>query len=276
METSDKFTTKEINKLISVCRTVFADVVITNNSLYSVALSYESGKDTSPRVTVKGHGFVSEFITDFANELGVLIFNEPKLAKELYKTVLGGCIKQRHYKKVARILARVYNFRQKTTERGDDFVKSLEFKGIFFQLIKLKKQWFQNIHTKRIEIKYISNISEFINEGYSQRNCIFRYLPWVVLLDRIQFYSVKIGHNTITLKAERNFDNNKILIYCLRYHNNKIRSKDIALISNSLKKYNNYEIEIAYKDGFFDKSKQELLSIPIKDKSQYYLKINDV
>jgi flagellar biosynthetic protein FlhB len=91
-----------------------ADVVITNPTHYAVALRYDKTKDEAPRVIAKGVDNMAIKIKEIAREAGVMIVENPPLARELYKLVdIDDTIPPKLYKAVAEILAYVYKAKSK-------------------------------------------------------------------------------------------------------------------------------------------------------------------
>jgi flagellar biosynthesis protein FlhB len=86
-----------------------ADVVITNPTHYSVALSYKMDAMEAPKVIAKGVGFLALKIRELAQEHGIPLVENRPLAQTLYKSVeIGEYIPGNLYKAVAEILAFVY------------------------------------------------------------------------------------------------------------------------------------------------------------------------
>jgi flagellar biosynthetic protein FlhB len=86
-----------------------ADVVITNPTHYAVAIRYDKTKDEAPRVVAKGVDNLALKIKEIAREAGVMIVENPPLARELYKSVdVDEVIPPKLYKAVAEVLAFVY------------------------------------------------------------------------------------------------------------------------------------------------------------------------
>ena len=86
-----------------------ADVVITNPTHYAVAIRYDKTKDEAPRVVAKGVDNLAIKIKEIAREAGVMIVENPPLARELYKSVdVYETIPPKLYKAVAEVLAYVY------------------------------------------------------------------------------------------------------------------------------------------------------------------------
>jgi len=89
-----------------------ADVVITNPTHYAVAIRYDKTKDEAPRVVAKGVDNLALKIKEIAREAGVMIVENPPLARELYKSVeIDQTIPPKLYKAVAEVLAFVYRSR---------------------------------------------------------------------------------------------------------------------------------------------------------------------
>ena len=86
-----------------------ADVVITNPTHYAVAIRYDKEREDAPRVVAKGTDHLALKIKEIAREAGVMIVENPPLARELYKSVdIGEIIPAKLYKAVAEVLAYVY------------------------------------------------------------------------------------------------------------------------------------------------------------------------
>ncbi len=91
-----------------------ADVVITNPTHFAVALQYEPGTGSAPKVVAKGADFLASKIKDIARESSVEIVEDKKLARMLYYNVnVGDEIPQELYKSVAEIIAYVYQLKNK-------------------------------------------------------------------------------------------------------------------------------------------------------------------
>ncbi|WP_457561318.1 flagellar biosynthesis protein FlhB [Caminibacter sp.] len=92
-----------------------ADVVITNPTHYAVAIRYDKTKDEAPRVIAKGVDNLALKIKEIAREAGVMIVENPPLARELYKSVdVDEVIPPKLYKAVAEVLAFVYRAKNKS------------------------------------------------------------------------------------------------------------------------------------------------------------------
>lgn len=86
-----------------------ADVVITNPTHYAVALRFDKEKEGAPVCLAKGVDHLAQKIKEIARENDVFIYEEPPLARELYKLVeIGDMIPEDLYKAVADVLSFVY------------------------------------------------------------------------------------------------------------------------------------------------------------------------
>ncbi|MCR6572471.1 flagellar biosynthesis protein FlhB [Campylobacter insulaenigrae] len=96
-----------------------ADVVITNPTHYAVALRYDNSQESAPKVLAKGVDFLALRIKDMAYEYNVMIYENPPLARELYKTCeVNDLIPPELFKAVAEVLSFVYTSnRQKFADR---------------------------------------------------------------------------------------------------------------------------------------------------------------
>jgi flagellar biosynthetic protein FlhB len=81
-----------------------ADAVITNPTHYAVALCYELDWP-APKVVAKGKDYMAQRIIRYAEELALPIYQQPQLARELYKVELDQHIPAALFKAVARVLA---------------------------------------------------------------------------------------------------------------------------------------------------------------------------
>ncbi len=100
---------RELSMLRMMAEVAKADVVITNPDHYAVALKYEKGKMQAPKVVAKGVDNVALKIKEKAKENNVPVFEDPPLARSLYRSCdIGDYIPENLYVAVAKILARVY------------------------------------------------------------------------------------------------------------------------------------------------------------------------
>ncbi|MFT5134644.1 MAG: flagellar biosynthetic protein FlhB, partial [Gammaproteobacteria bacterium] len=96
----------------------FADVVITNPTHYAVALRYDQGKMSAPRLVARGVDFMAQRIRLIADQNKVTTFTSPLLARALYfNTKLDQEIPAGLYLAVAQILAYIYQLRESRRNR---------------------------------------------------------------------------------------------------------------------------------------------------------------
>lgn len=79
----------------------------------AVALRYQRGRDSSPRVTASGKGRIAEIIMKKAEEAGVALMEDPDLVSMLGKIPVGQTIPPPLYRAVAEVLAYVYRINKK-------------------------------------------------------------------------------------------------------------------------------------------------------------------
>ncbi|MBK1972059.1 flagellar biosynthesis protein FlhB [Campylobacter sp. TTU_617] len=92
-----------------------ADVVITNPTHYAVAIRYDSTKEQAPRVVAKGIDFLALRIKEIAYKNNVVVYENPPLARELYKVCdINDLIPRELFKAVAEVLGFVYNSNNKS------------------------------------------------------------------------------------------------------------------------------------------------------------------
>jgi flagellar biosynthetic protein FlhB len=89
-----------------------ASVVITNPTHLAVALHYERGVTSAPRVVAKGAGIVAQRIVELARNHAVPVVERKPLARALFKGVqVGQTIPAALYYAAAEVLAYVYRLR---------------------------------------------------------------------------------------------------------------------------------------------------------------------
>ena len=88
-----------------------ADVVVTNPTHFSVALAYERGNMSAPRVVAKGADLVAFKIREIARENNVPLVENVPVARSLYQVEIGQEIPEDMFRAVAEILAYVYNLK---------------------------------------------------------------------------------------------------------------------------------------------------------------------
>jgi flagellar biosynthetic protein FlhB len=92
-----------------------ADVVITNPTHFAVALKYDADKTEAPVVVAKGADLMARRIRTVAEENGVIIKEDPPLARWLYHNVnIGRMIPPEMFQAVAEVLAFVYKQKKRT------------------------------------------------------------------------------------------------------------------------------------------------------------------
>ena len=96
-----------------------ADLVVMNPTHYAVALKYEDGKMSAPRVVAKGADLVAMKIRDIARESKVPVLQSPALARALWAhTEIDQEVPARLFQAVAQVLAYVYQLRSAMAGRG--------------------------------------------------------------------------------------------------------------------------------------------------------------
>ncbi|MFT8317123.1 MAG: flagellar biosynthesis protein FlhB [Sporolactobacillus sp.] len=91
-----------------------ADVVITNPTHFAVALQYEAGEMSAPRVLAKGADKVAFRIKDIARKHEIMIVERKPLARALYfQLEVGDSVPEEFFQAVAEILAYVYRLKGK-------------------------------------------------------------------------------------------------------------------------------------------------------------------
>jgi flagellar biosynthesis protein len=83
----------------------------------AVALKYEHGKDSAPRVTAKGQGAVADAIVGKAREHGVAVESNAFLAAALAQVELDQQIPPELYRAVAEVIGFVMRLSGGTTRR---------------------------------------------------------------------------------------------------------------------------------------------------------------
>lgn len=96
-----------------------ADVIVTNPTHYSVALKYDEGKMSAPKVVAKGAGEIALRIRELGKEHRIPVLEAPPLARALYRhTEIGQHIPGTLYAAVAEVLAWVWQLRRWKLEGG--------------------------------------------------------------------------------------------------------------------------------------------------------------
>lgn len=91
-----------------------ADVIITNPTHYSVAITYDELKASAPYVVAKGVDQVALKIREVAKAHDIMMVENRELARSLHDTVdIGEVIPEQFYQAVAEVLAYVYRLENK-------------------------------------------------------------------------------------------------------------------------------------------------------------------
>ncbi len=90
-----------------------ATVVITNPTHYAVALAYQRGSTSAPRVVAKGMDSLAARIRDVAREHNVPVVANPPLARVLHGLELDAEIPRDLYQTVAEVIAYVWKLRSR-------------------------------------------------------------------------------------------------------------------------------------------------------------------
>ena len=97
-----------------------ADVIVTNPTHYAIALRYDQGSMSAPKVVAKGADLVAANIRRIGLESEVPIVESPVLARAIYfHSELGEAIPAGLFLAVAKLLAYVFQLRVYRTEGGD-------------------------------------------------------------------------------------------------------------------------------------------------------------
>lgn len=91
-----------------------ATVIVTNPTHYAVALAYERGSKSAPKIVAKGVDDVAARIREAAAKHRVPLFPSPPLARALHTLPLDAEVPAEHFKAVAEIIAYVWKLRGQT------------------------------------------------------------------------------------------------------------------------------------------------------------------
>lgn len=96
-----------------------ADVIVTNPTHFAVALRYEDGKMSAPKVVAKGAGEVALRIRELGLSHRIPLLEAPPLARALYRhSEIGQAIPATLYAAVAEVLAWVYQLKRWRQQGG--------------------------------------------------------------------------------------------------------------------------------------------------------------
>jgi len=89
-----------------------ADVIVTNPTHLSVALSYQRSEMDAPKIVAKGADHLALRIREIAREHKVPIIENKPVARALYKQEVGDEIPEEMFTAVAELLAYVYSLKK--------------------------------------------------------------------------------------------------------------------------------------------------------------------
>lgn len=96
-----------------------ADVVVTNPTHLAVALKYDSGAMSAPKVVAKGADLIAQRIRAIAREHDIPVVEDKPLAQALYKSVdVGEEVPEKLFQAVAQLLAYIYRLRKVQPHMG--------------------------------------------------------------------------------------------------------------------------------------------------------------
>lgn len=106
---------REALKNQSVADVPDATVILTNPTHYAVALKYEAGKMTAPKLVAKGAGSFAFNIIKIAIENRVPVIQRPPLTRAIFRSVkVGQEIPEQFFRAVAEILGQVYRAKRRS------------------------------------------------------------------------------------------------------------------------------------------------------------------
>ncbi len=79
----------------------------------AVALQYEMGKDTAPKIVAKGKGYMAEKIIEVAEEHGIPLYQDRELSQVLEALDIDTEIPTELFRAVAEVLAFIYRMNKK-------------------------------------------------------------------------------------------------------------------------------------------------------------------
>jgi len=100
---------RDLSRQRMIAEVANADVVVTNPTHYAVALRYAAGEMSAPSVLAMGRNHVALRIREAARRNRIPVFENPPLARLLYRTAqVGKEVPASLYRAVAEVLAYVY------------------------------------------------------------------------------------------------------------------------------------------------------------------------
>ena len=104
---------QEAMKAMSVSDVSKATVVLTNPTHLAIAIQYEQGIMSAPKVIAKGAGDFAKNIVSIARKNSIPVMERKPLARALFKSVkVGQDIPPEFFRAIAEILAQIYRVRQ--------------------------------------------------------------------------------------------------------------------------------------------------------------------
>lgn len=101
---------RRLSRMHMMAAVARADVVVTNPTHFAVAIAYDRQKDRAPRVVAKGADFNAAAIREHARRCGVVLVENPILARALHSSCeVDDIVPPALYTAVARLLAFVYS-----------------------------------------------------------------------------------------------------------------------------------------------------------------------
>jgi flagellar biosynthetic protein FlhB len=101
---------RSLSRMHMMAAVSLADVVVTNPTHFAVAIAYNRHDDRAPRVVAKGADYNAVLIREHARSCGVVIVENPPLARTLHKSCkVNDVVPPSLYGSVARLLALVYS-----------------------------------------------------------------------------------------------------------------------------------------------------------------------
>jgi flagellar biosynthetic protein FlhB len=90
-----------------------ADVIVTNPTHLSIAISYQRSEMEAPKIVAKGADHLAFRIREIAREHKVPIIENKPVARALYRQEVGDEVPEEMFTAVAELLAYVYSLKKK-------------------------------------------------------------------------------------------------------------------------------------------------------------------
>lgn len=108
--------TEMFKRVSSLKKVPGSSVLITNPTRLAIAVGYEQGVDQAPRVVAKGAGALAALMREIARRHRVPVLQDKSLARSLFREVdFEQEIPERHYARMARILAWAFKLKAAST-----------------------------------------------------------------------------------------------------------------------------------------------------------------